>query len=1768
MRRATRLWTFALILLLASVSAQALTNTHFSDLDGDGDLDMFLETLIENRAGPTFVSLNQIDDIGNVSNVTQGYFVDVNGDGDEDLYIVRASLHNRLYLNDGDKTFTNVTNTSALGRNLTGDPSAATAAAFADFDNDGDIDAFVEEQFFATVGSFGDTNGTNSSNIDELPALDHAVPHDMNLDGLIDLVGVQENGSIVVFLSIGDTNGDGVCEFYDGTRTMNLQDISDVNVAAASDINFGLAVNFSVGFFPFLNETAPFIADNFVDLYLGKSTSNQLLMQRFAQPADPLRIINQSSFYLPQFTDESAGSGVADTENTTATIIADFDGDGTRDIFIGNDEPTSSIYLRNGTSWDVTFANNSVNLSINNTKTAQAADLNGDGDLDLAGIDASYIELLEGVPILIDYDFTIVDEFGNPDSTGSVTSNLGDPVANGGEVLYTQSEQTSDDKVIGAITSGDGGDSTPTDDAVDATIGATGENQGICISTAGSVASTSQNIMQATGPEDTGGTTGPGGGSNSGSGASSVCTCNPPSTGCEEYCAQTSDTPPSEPINVPIPEPEQEQPTKVTKEEPTPVEEQLNLEVNYVLPDWLYNKPGPYSLTTGFNWRPLTNPQYFTWSVPFLGKSISEGASEGERDFSVSVNWNFDREQTQTPPNLPPRSQITGLVTGAQAADGLVDPDVSQGDSEDSSADTGADGFTDADASGGESIPGIGGSGRSTAGAGGGEQDGETELTGTSDTPDIDNTPEAPGSNEPVVHANLNAGPYALKYTPRGPQDYTIAFPVNSKTGLTAHYGEVSLDLSRHKIEETVNSQWAEGDFVIRNKDLSQEYYATIDDYYEDENTSIIDQEAEEFVNIRLDEVNNVLEALENTEIGDNVDREEAYEIADVFSGVKEVFKLKFNEYGKAEDVGKKVQADAPYLSQYVKDLINQLIRQKIRVAIAEKAAKEAIFKLNAAFPALNVRQDPTIPGAFNIEVDKYNSRTGETYKATALVFFNTVDFIIADKQGGHEEKRYIANAYALTPADNMLSIRNILNNIDSGKLKSTSSQQEDAFKELPPDKFTFFTIGDYFAALELDVKEAYYIPSDVEEGSDWRKANWQLWNIQYNISDLVATLDFDDSGTTDAAFYISNINFVIVDQNGDIIENDEAVNFLDGNVDVSEENNYELSLANKPSAYLDGGSIVSAKTFNFYSQNKFAEGNIKIGNPKVNIWAQKGDIDDYKNKEQETKDWLRKYIEFRSLLNQGKFDDARELAQELTESHANMPGVINAFISVLEAVYEASPNKGIFWDTTLPWDILGLPSGYTIMPTALTVTVVDHTSATSNIVLEERGQEDVMIGIDEDRDGQVDYIYALNSEVFIANEDTYDDPKNVYEDVDISYGEPRVINLELTLSGDPGPVVFDEDGNPLVGEEFDNGRKYTFELKDGEIQSIEAVEGFERYKIINRQPAGGFYDGEGAEEITIEGPDGKWTILVPREETDDPDAILRRLYEEMETKTAPSKKYAIVDMIEIDEGWMITIRDAYGREWTIPVPGYEWQDYVGGDSEAILDRLKQRMLEEDILFEPGYLVDESDQPYYDTRQIGDGSSYENDELYNPNELEEYDDFIDQTGDDEITAPIDGEDELSENGGGITRTPVSGVSMSTPPGYTFVGVNKVVTDKVVTDGGQSGYEYVFRHERSGREITATADNPDQHLSEINADYSTASLNDGDACRVVPLKEGEQPRPGGIQEVRCACWMTGAGAQANTIYTSTLMQPDETITEVCAAACPLGSKSACVNEAQS
>lgn len=133
------------------------------DVDGDGLTDLYFtsnqgsDALYLNEGGLRFRENTAEAGLSSRSDWSTGAaFADVDGDGDLDLYVNKATGHaglpdarNELYLNDGSGAFTEAAATRGL--DLAG---LSTQTAFFDADADGDLDAYALRQSVHATGGY------------------------------------------------------------------------------------------------------------------------------------------------------------------------------------------------------------------------------------------------------------------------------------------------------------------------------------------------------------------------------------------------------------------------------------------------------------------------------------------------------------------------------------------------------------------------------------------------------------------------------------------------------------------------------------------------------------------------------------------------------------------------------------------------------------------------------------------------------------------------------------------------------------------------------------------------------------------------------------------------------------------------------------------------------------------------------------------------------------------------------------------------------------------------------------------------------------------------------------------------------------------------------------------------------------------------------------------------------------------------------------------------------------------------------------------------------------------------------------------------------------------------------------------------------------------------------------------------------------------------------------------------------------------------------
>jgi hypothetical protein len=332
----------------------------FADVDGDGDLDLFVgfdgtpNRLYRNDRG-AFANVAAEAGVADARATRAAAFGDADADGDADLLIGFAPAKDgasvlRLYRNDKGQ-FSDIT----AGAGLTVGAGAVRQPAFVDFDGDDDLDLFVAFRDKANTlfkndgGKFTEVAG--AIGLADARRTVGAVWFDMDEDGDLDVAVANMDG---------DANG--LFRNDGGTFT----DVADAAGVAWGGREPGNKANGTVRAC-----AADVNGDGRLDLFFANYGPNGLFL-------------NQGG---GRFVDGSMAWGIAIDARYDACAFADFDNDGRIDLYVNGT-------VTGGTSYpDYLFRNTGTvfdNVTPDNVRSyhadhgAQWADVDADGDVDLA----------------------------------------------------------------------------------------------------------------------------------------------------------------------------------------------------------------------------------------------------------------------------------------------------------------------------------------------------------------------------------------------------------------------------------------------------------------------------------------------------------------------------------------------------------------------------------------------------------------------------------------------------------------------------------------------------------------------------------------------------------------------------------------------------------------------------------------------------------------------------------------------------------------------------------------------------------------------------------------------------------------------------------------------------------------------------------------------------------------------------------------------------------------------------------------------------------------------------------------------------------------------------------------------------------------------------------------------------------------------------------------------------------------------------------------
>lgn len=311
----------------------------FADYDNDGWADLYVlnygaNTLFRNDQGRNFVNVTETAGVGDAGDGRTASWADYDGDGWLDLYVANWSCEplcghpslgdrDRLYHNNGDGTFTEVTSLLDDGGGST--TGAGFVATWVDYDNDGDLDIYlVNDEFINPVGNMlwrNDGPGCKGWCFTQV---------------------AKEAGANTYVMGMGlgtaDYDNDGDFDFYFSnvgvmTLLQNQGDGAFVNVAADAGVEVDPgAVGWGTVFFDFNN-------DGWQDIYLALED-----MTSRGSPANPL-YENLGNGAFRRVLD----NGADDPDRTVGVAAADWNHDGFVEMVVGNYDEGYKLYRNLGT---------------------------------------------------------------------------------------------------------------------------------------------------------------------------------------------------------------------------------------------------------------------------------------------------------------------------------------------------------------------------------------------------------------------------------------------------------------------------------------------------------------------------------------------------------------------------------------------------------------------------------------------------------------------------------------------------------------------------------------------------------------------------------------------------------------------------------------------------------------------------------------------------------------------------------------------------------------------------------------------------------------------------------------------------------------------------------------------------------------------------------------------------------------------------------------------------------------------------------------------------------------------------------------------------------------------------------------------------------------------------------------------------------------------------------------------------------------------------
>ena len=318
----------------------------FGDVDGDGDLDLFIGAveggpihLFENRLGEEgqFVDVTANTQIVDTApNTVGGTFYDYDRDGYLDLFLTHwgnpylpGQDTQTVWRNNGDWTFSSRSIESGISATLVEDDvDYSFAANFADIDGDGDGDLLMSSDFDDSQVFLNNDDGTFTNITDTEVIIDQA--------GMGGAVGDFDNdGDMDWFVtSIYNRDADLIGNrLYRNDGTGVFEDVTQFSGTANGAWGWGACA-------------ADFDNDTKIDIV----HVNGWIRDRGKDYRDiPVRFFHNRSRTNQLFRDRAAEAGLVNAGQGRGVACFDAEGDGDVDVVISNNDDSNVVLYRNTT---------------------------------------------------------------------------------------------------------------------------------------------------------------------------------------------------------------------------------------------------------------------------------------------------------------------------------------------------------------------------------------------------------------------------------------------------------------------------------------------------------------------------------------------------------------------------------------------------------------------------------------------------------------------------------------------------------------------------------------------------------------------------------------------------------------------------------------------------------------------------------------------------------------------------------------------------------------------------------------------------------------------------------------------------------------------------------------------------------------------------------------------------------------------------------------------------------------------------------------------------------------------------------------------------------------------------------------------------------------------------------------------------------------------------------------------------------------------------